>query len=227
MLKVSALKSTGLPVDESGPGLKGTASKAWTSWTSGLARSVPPVICTLVCFILVGGAFTSAQATTPKKKSTLRLQSTSFTSGGAIPDKYTCKGDNLSPELSWKGAPAATKSFAIYCEDPDAPTQTWVHWVIYNIPAKPTDVTTNIHELLEGFPRAEKVPSGILQGSNDFKKIGYDGPCPPKGVHRYYFKLYALDSMLRLGGGMSKAQLEKAMKGHILASTQIMGVYGR
>src|SRR6185295_508985 len=171
------------------------------------------VIGSLVCFVLMGGLLTNAQAAPAKKKSTLRLHSSSFQSGGMIPAKFTCQGGNLSPELSWKGAPAATKSFAIYCEDPDAPTQTWVHWVIYNIPAKATDVTTNIHELLEGFPRDEKVPGGILQGSNDFKKIGYDGPCPPNGLHRYYFKIYALDSLLAAPAGLNKAQLLKAMQG--------------
>jgi Raf kinase inhibitor-like YbhB/YbcL family protein len=161
-----------------------------------------------------------------KKKSLLRMQSASFPDGGMIPAKYACDGQNLSPELNWKGAPPQTKSFAVICEDPDVPSQTWVHWVIYNIPTN-TDITTNTFELLEAFPKDEKTTQGILQGVNDFKRIGYDGPCPPSGIHRYYFKLYALDSFLPLPAGESKYQLLKAMKGHLLGWTQIMGLYSK
>ncbi|HTC19593.1 MAG TPA: YbhB/YbcL family Raf kinase inhibitor-like protein [bacterium] len=170
----------------------------------------------------------AAWAAGDKKKSTLRLQSSSFKDGGMIPAKYaSCDGDNVSPELSWKGVPPKTRDFALIVDDPDAPTQTWVHWVIYNIPAKPTDPTSNSYELLENFPRDEESPSGILQGVNDFKKIGYDGPCPPSGLHRYYFKLYALDAPVRLPAGESKDQLLKAIAKHTLAWTQIMGLYGK
>lgn len=175
-----------------------------------------------------GFAPTSWAAGKDKKKSTLRLQSQSFKDGGYIPAKYaSCGGQNVSPELSWKGAPPKTKCFALIVDDPDAPTQTWVHWVVFNIPAKPTDPTSNTYELLEGFPRDEKTREGILQGLNDFKKIGYDGPCPPKGVHRYYFKLYALDGPLNLPAGISKDQLLKAMQIHTLGWTQIMGLFGK
>jgi Raf kinase inhibitor-like YbhB/YbcL family protein len=164
----------------------------------------------------------------PKKKSTLRLQSASFKDGGMIPAKYaSCDGENASPELSWKGVPPKTRDFALIVDDPDAPTQTWVHWVVYNIPAKPADPTSNSYELLENFPRDEESPSGILQGVNDFKKIGYDGPCPPSGLHRYYFKLYALDAPVNLPAGESKDQLLKAIAKHTLAWTQIMGLYGK
>ncbi len=167
-----------------------------------------------------------AWAASPKKKSTLRLQSASFKDGGMIPAKYTsCDGQNVSPELSWHGAPSKTKAFAVIVDDPDAPTQTWVHWVIYNIPAKPADPTNNSYELLENFPRDEETHEGILQGVNDFKKIGYDGPCPPSGLHRYYFKLWALDERLNLPAGESSYQLQKAMANHILGFTQIMGLY--
>lgn len=161
----------------------------------------------------------------PKVKSTLRLKSASFQNGRAIPEKYTCKGDNISPELSWKAPPVGTKFFAVICEDPDAPQQSWTHWVIYDIPAK-MDSEKNAFELLEGFPRLEKTTDGIFQGVNDFNKIGYDGPCPPNGVHRYFFKLYALDAPLKLAAGASKTQVLKAMEKHILAWTQIMGLYG-
>lgn len=161
-----------------------------------------------------------------KKKSSLRLQSKSFEDGKSIPDKYTCHGQNISPELNWSGAPAKTKCFALIVEDPDAPTLNFTHWVAFNIPLI-ADPNTNSFELVEGFPKSPKSNKGILQGANDFQNIGYDGPCPPSGNHRYYFKLYALDGFLHLGGGALRSQLEKAMKGHILAQTQIMGLYGK
>jgi Raf kinase inhibitor-like YbhB/YbcL family protein len=161
------------------------------------------------------------------KKARLHLQSDSFKDGGMIPVKYTCAGDNVSPELNWKDAPPKTKFFALIVDDPDAPTQTWVHWVVFNIPAKKLDFTNDKYELVEGFPRDEKTREGIMQGMNDFKKIGYDGPCPPSGTHRYYFKLYALDGPVNLPAGISKYQLLKAIGKHTLAWTQIMGLYGK
>ena len=145
-----------------------------------------------------------------------------------IPAQYaSCNGANSSPELSWKGAPPKTRFFALIVDDPDAPSQTWVHWVVYNIPSKPVDPAGNTYELLENFPRDEEATNGILQGTNDFKKIGYDGPCPPSGLHRYYFKLYALDGPVNLPAGESKDQLLKAIAKHTLAWTQIMGLYGK
>ncbi len=163
-----------------------------------------------------------------KKKSTLKLQSASFKDGGVIPAKYaSCGGQDVSPELSWKGAPPKTKCFALVVEDPDAPMMVFTHWVIFNIPAKPANPGGNTYELLEGFPRDDKTPEGILQGVNDFKKIGYDGPCPPNGLHRYYFKLYALDGPVALSAGVSKDRLLKAIQKHTLAWTQIMGLYGK
>lgn len=179
----------------------------------------------VVAVIFVTGNVNVAAAGN-KKKSSLKLQSKSFEDGKAIPDKYTCNGQNLSPELNWSGAPLKTKCFALIVEDPDAPTLNFTHWLIFNIPLI-ADPNTNAFELVEGFPRDAKTSKGILQGANDFQKIGYDGPCPPSGNHRYYFKLYALDSLLHLGGGALRSQLEKAMKGHILAQTQIMGLYGK
>jgi Raf kinase inhibitor-like YbhB/YbcL family protein len=171
--------------------------------------------------------WTTAGAAGPKKKATLKLQSNSFQDGGLIPEKYTCKGTNISPELYWKDVPPKTKTFALVVEDPDAPTQTWIHWVVFNIPNKPKDPAIHTYELLENFPRDEKTREGIVQGANDFNKIGYDGPCPPGGSHRYYFKLYALDSTLNLPAGVAKFQLVKAMEKHILAQTQIMGLFGK
>jgi len=162
-----------------------------------------------------------------KPKTTFHISSKSFKPGGKIADQYTCKGQNISPEINWKGAPTQTKSFALIVEDPDAPSQTWVHWVIYNIPVKKTGVDENLYELTEGFPRDEESTGGILQGSNDFKKIGYDGPCPPSGIHRYYFELYALNKVLDLTAGVTKAELISAMQKFILAKTQMMGTYSK
>lgn len=162
-----------------------------------------------------------------KKKNTLHLQSTTFKDGGDIPSKCSRAGGNKSPELSWTGVPKATKCFAIIMEDPDASMPPFVHWVIYNIPAKPTDPTSNTYELLEGFPKEEKISGGILQGANGFQAIGYDGPDPPSGSHRYYFKLYALDAPVKLPAGETAAQVRVAMAKHTLAWTQIMGQYGK
>ena len=150
-----------------------------------------------------------------------RITTTAFSNGGTIPKNYTCDGPDLSPPLTWKDPPAGTQSFALITDDPDAPAGTWVHWVIYNIPS-----TTK--ELPEGVQKTEKLPDGTLQGRNDFRKIGYGGPCPPPGKpHRYFFKLYALDTKLSLKPGATKAELESAMKGHTLGQTEIMAKYGR
>ncbi|MER3473797.1 MAG: YbhB/YbcL family Raf kinase inhibitor-like protein [Armatimonadota bacterium] len=150
----------------------------------------------------------------------IRLTSTAFTEGGTIPRKYTCDGADVSPPLAWDNVPEGTKSFALICDDPDAPMGTWVHWVLFNLPA-------DTRSLPEAVPPDKELPSGARQGTNDFRKIGYGGPCPPRGTHRYYFKLYALDTLLDLPAGSSKAQLLKAMDGHVLAEGQLMGRYGR
>ncbi len=180
-----------------------------------------------VTLLAAGGQAQPAKATkSEKKKPAFQMGTTSFADGHMMSDKYTCQGANISPEIHWKGAPLKTKTFALICEDPDAPTQTWVHWVIYNIPIT-KDITKPTYELTEGMPKDDVQSNGIMQGSNDFKKIGYDGPCPPKGLpHRYYFELYAVDSVLPVSAGFTKSELMKAMKGHILAQTQIMGLFG-
>ena len=160
-----------------------------------------------------------AAKTAPKSK--LRLTCPAFTDGQSIPDSFTCTGRNVSPPFLWTGAPKETKSLALICDDPDAPGKTWVHWVVYNMPPTTTG-------LPEGVPPGEKVPLGGLQGINDFHKLGYGGPCPPRGgAHRYFFKLYALDAMLDLKPGATKAAVVKAMKGHVLAKAQLMGKYRR
>ncbi len=164
---------------------------------------------------------------TRREKVRLQILSTSFKAGEPIPEDYTCKGKNISPEIHWKGAPPKTQSFVLIVEDPDAPMQVWTHWLIYNIPIKKGGPDINTYELTEGYPRDEVGGGGILQGLNDFRKIGYDGPCPPSGVHRYYFKLYALDSLLAVGAGLTKEQLLTAMKGHVLAQTQLVGTFSK
>jgi hypothetical protein len=150
----------------------------------------------------------------------MEIKSSAFGSGEMIPAKYTCDGADFSPPLEWTKAPAGTRSFALICDDPDAPMGTWVHWVIYDIPQSAT-------MLGEGIKREKDLPGGGTQGINDFRKIGYGGPCPPGGTHRYFFKLYALDTELGLKPGITKDQLLKAMRGHILAEAQLMGTYRR
>lgn len=151
----------------------------------------------------------------------LELKSSSFKEGGSIPPKYTCKGEDVSPPLSWDRVPDGTKSLALICDDPDAPFMTWVHWVVYNIPAGAT-------RLGEAVPKEETLSDGTMQGLSDFRRIGYGGPCPPAGgPHRYYFKLYALGAKLDLKPGATKKELLKAMEGHVLQEAELMGKFKR
>jgi Raf kinase inhibitor-like YbhB/YbcL family protein len=151
----------------------------------------------------------------------MKLTSTAWTEGQRIPTEYTCDGDDSSPPLAWTDAPAGAKSLALICDDPDAPMGTWVHWVIYDLPL-------DLRGLTEGLPTKDRLPDGALQGLNDFKRVGYGGPCPPPGKpHRYYFTLYALDVTLNLKPRATKAQVLDACKGHVLAEAQLMGRFGR
>jgi Raf kinase inhibitor-like YbhB/YbcL family protein len=151
----------------------------------------------------------------------VQLTSTAFSAGGTIPKKHTCDGADVSPPLAWGEAPTGTQSFALIADDPDAPVGTWVHWVIFDLPA-------DARGLAEGVGKQEQPADGARQGTNDFRKTGYGGPCPPPGrPHRYFFKLYALDAKLGLKAGATKAEVEKAMRGHILAQGELMGRYGR
>ncbi len=150
----------------------------------------------------------------------MQVQSGSFSPHASIPTKYTCEGDNISPQLSWSGMPASTKSLALIVDDPDAPDpkapkRTWVHWVLYDIPPGAHTLSENVH----------KLPTGTREGTNDFKHTGYGGPCPPIGRHRYFFKIYALDAELGDLGRPDKAHLEQAMKGHVLAKGELVGTY--
>ena len=150
----------------------------------------------------------------------LSISSMAFKEGEPIPQKYTCDGEDISPALEWQSVPSDAKSLALIADDPDAPMGTWVHWVIFNIPQSATGLSENV-------PTKQSLPNGALQGKNDFGNFGYGGPCPPGGTHRYYFKLYALDTMLKLSAGITKADLLKAMEGHIVAQAQLMGRYSR
>jgi len=153
-------------------------------------------------------------------KTTIKVTSPAFEEGAMIPPKYTADGRDISPPLQWHGVPEGTKSLVLICDDPDAPVGTWVHWIIYNMPPHETS-------LPEGVPPDEALPNGAVHGTTDFHSLGYGGPAPPSGTHRYYFKLYALDTMLQLPAGATKGQVEKVMKRHILADGQLMGTYER
>jgi len=156
------------------------------------------------------------QSATPRVK----LASSAFNEGQPIPRQYTCDGINISPPLEWSGLPKSAKTIAIIADDPDAPAGTWVHWVIYNLPA-------DTMGMVENLPATEDVKGGGLQGKNDFEKLGYGGPCPPSGTHRYFFKIYALDGELSLKAGATKSEVEKASEGHIVGQAQLMGTYRR
>ncbi len=150
------------------------------------------------------------------------LISTAFTDGAAIPIKHTCDGVDVSPPLAWSAAPAETRSFALIADDPDAPAGSWVHWVVYNLPAA-------VSELPENVAKVEALDlDGARQGRNDFRRPGYGGPCPPPGpAHRYLFTLYALDAPLTLKAGAQRKDVETAMEGHVLGSAQLLGTYAR
>ena len=151
---------------------------------------------------------------------TLEITSSAFSNGEMIPARYTCDGSDVSPDLSWRGVPNSAKSLALICDDPDAPMGTWVHWVLFNIPAEAVGLPAEISS-------SATLENGARHGKNDFRRLGYGGPCPPGGTHRYFFKLYALDTELKLDSGITKAQLVEAMQGHILAEAQLMGKYKR
>jgi Raf kinase inhibitor-like YbhB/YbcL family protein len=150
----------------------------------------------------------------------IKVTSSAFEEGGMIPSKYTCDGDDISPPLQWDAVPEGTKSVALISDDPDAPMGTWVHWVLFNWPA-------DFKEITEDVPPDKTLPNGAKHGITDFRRIGYGGPCPPGGTHRYFFKIYALDKMLDLDAGADKPALLKAMEGHILGQGQLMGKYKR
>lgn len=147
----------------------------------------------------------------------MEILSTAFANNGTIPARYTCDGQNISPDLYWRNVPPQAKSLVLICDDPDAPSETWVHWIVYNIPPTVLAFEEDI----------QKLPLGAKDGLNSWPKIGYGGPCPPNGKHRYFFKLYALDTILDLKGEVTSKILQKAMTNHILATATLMGTYRR
>lgn len=155
-----------------------------------------------------------------KGEKLMEIKSPAFENNSIIPSKYTCDGEDISPPLSWSDIPEGTKSLALISDDPDAPAGTWVHWVIYNIPPSVTS-------LPEGVPTDKKLSNGTLQGITDFKRIGYGGPCPPSGTHRYFFKLYALNKKVPLDAGATKKQVLDAIKDSVIAECQVVGKYQR
>jgi len=159
---------------------------------------------------------TTSEPTTMEASMSLQLTSDAFANGQSIPAKYSCIGKNISPALAWTEPPVGTQSFALIVDDPDAPGRTWVHWVLFNIPA-------STRSLKEGFTADDPV----AVGKNSSSHLSYDGPCPPSGTHRYFFKLYALDATPSLSPGATKEQLLKAMEGHILAQTELMGTFSK
>ncbi len=185
------------------------------------------LIVSLICIFFAGGC---AQATDgdkngPREKGDghsmpLSVASTAFKEGEMVPAKYTCDGEELSPPLTFDAVPPDAKSIVVIADDPDAPGKTWVHWVMFNIPADERMIAQDV-------PKTENTPFDAVQGKNDFGKVGYGGPCPPSGTHRYFFKVYALDKELDLDSKATKADVEKAMEGHVTASGQLMGKYSR
>jgi Raf kinase inhibitor-like YbhB/YbcL family protein len=170
------------------------------------------IICLFLGFIVVGSQAMSIEM---PKMSGLQITSPVFEKNGLIPEKYTCDGMDINPQILITNVPTNTKSMALIVDDPDAPAGTWVHWVVWNIDPHSYDIKEN------------SIPEGSSQGLNDFHKHNYGGPCPPSGTHRYFFKLYALDTKLTLNYNSTKVRVEKAMQGHIIAESRIVGLYKR
>lgn len=172
---------------------------------------------------IAGGAAVLASSAHNPGRHTMSfvLETKAFPKGGEIPARYTCSGDDLSPALSWSGAPQNAKSFALIVDDPDAPSGTFTHWLVYDLPAA-------THRLPESISKSDDLNGGGRQGRNDFRRVGYGGPCPPPGkAHRYFFKLYALNAALNLPAGASRQDLEAAMRGHVIAQAELMGKFAR
>jgi len=188
-----------------------------------MKRLFPLFVCAAFFLFAASGCGQGPSATPAAPGGTsqpLELTSAAFGSGEAIPARYTCDGEDISPPLAWGDSPPGTGSFALIMDDPDAPAGTWVHWVLYNLPAEG-------RSLSEAVPSDGDLPDGGRHGQNNWRRLGYGGPCPPSGTHRYFFKLYALDVTLDLDAGATQKELSQAMEGHILAEGQLMGTYTR
>ena len=177
---------------------------------------LPPLI--MVVLALVAPAEVRGQQAASSK---IELKTTSFTPGGFIPKRFTCEAADVSPALAWTDPPLGTQSFAIIEDDPDAPSGTFVHWVVYDLPAA-------YRKLPEALSRNDQMPDGGRQGTNDFSRTGYSGPCPPPGrPHRYFIRLYAVDAILNLRPAATRKEVDAAMQGHILAQAELMGRFAR
>jgi Raf kinase inhibitor-like YbhB/YbcL family protein len=186
-------------------------------------RSIAKLAAMVLVLGPVGGSTVSQShpSTGGRSLMALVLKSPAFAHGAEIPKKHSCEAADVSPALEWGGSPARTISFALIMDDPDAPAGTWVHWVLWNLPA-------SAHELSEAVAKQDQLDDGTRQGRNSFRKIGYNGPCPPPGKpHRYFFRLYALDEKLDLAPGANSSDLQEAMKGHIIIQAEYMGTYRR
>jgi Raf kinase inhibitor-like YbhB/YbcL family protein len=200
------------------------------SVSNASAASLPkhlPSIAKLAALVLllgtVGGSTASQShpSTGGHSLMALVLKSPAFAHGAEIPKKHTCEAADVSPALEWSGLPPRTVSFALVMDDPDAPAGTWVHWVLWNLPV-------GVHELPEAVAKQDQLDDGTRQGRNSFRKIGYNGPCPPRGKpHRYFFRLYALDEKLDLAPGAHSLDLQEAMQGHVILQAEYMGTYRR
>jgi Raf kinase inhibitor-like YbhB/YbcL family protein len=189
----------------------------WPRRRTGLARITLSAAAAFLA-VTYAGSLAGAQRAAQGQ---FRLESGAFQAGGFIPKKYTCSGDNVSPALSWKGTPGGTKSLVLIVADPDAPGGTWIHWLLYNLPA-------NSGRLPEGLPKTGEIQGGARQGTSSFQEVGYGGPCPPPGdAHHYHFKLYALNARLTLRAGATRDEVERAMKGHIMAEAELVGLFKR
>ena len=170
---------------------------------------------------LINTGVTADSAAESKVKDSMQVTSTAFSEGAPIPAKYTCEDKNVSPPLKWDGVPKGTRSLVLIADDPDAPAGTWIHWVMYDLPQDSS-------ELAEGTPKSESLSNGAKQGMNSFRNVGYGGPCPPPGkAHRYFFKMYALDTVLNLKPGATSKDVERAMEKHVLGEGHLMGTFKR
>jgi len=179
------------------------------------------IVAIAVFFIVYPTGLEHVETTSTKSPARFVITSPAFKSGETIPKKYTCDGIDVSPPLSWSGFPAGTKSFVLIVEDPDAPGGVFTHWIAYNI-------SSEIASLPEDVKKVERLDNGILQGMNNFGRIGYNGPCPPHGSkHRYYFRIYALDCDINLPPGATRDDILKAIEGHVIGEAELLGYYGR
>lgn len=186
-----------------------------------MSKDITPILKTLLLLYLLLLPVLSYSDSDQNRALTMKLKSTAFAAGAAIPMRFTCQGNDISPDLQWSGAPRQTRSFVLIVDDPDAPAGTWTHWLVWNIPP-------SSHALAANVPKEAKLRNGSWQGMNDFKRIGYGGPCPPPGKpHHYYFRLFALDSNLDLAADTTRPELEAAMQKHVIAQAQLMAVYAR